>query len=111
MILARKRPFYCDPSHPGHPAGVDQEDFGGFSALSIAAAFSSSSNFLGRVHPASVVCLARLSVSCPSGAFWVMVDPAPMVAPAPMRTGATIMVPEPMKAPSPITVGHLFRPS
>jgi hypothetical protein len=43
--------------------------------------------------------------------FWVMVDPAPMVAPAPIRTGATSMLPEPMKAPSSMTVGHLLAPS
>jgi len=46
-----------------------------------------------------------------AGALEVIVDPAPTVAPAPMRTGATIMVPEPMNAPSSMKVGHLLAPS
>ena len=46
-----------------------------------------------------------------SGVLAVMVDPAPIVAPAPIRTGATSMLPEPMKAPSSMTVGHLLAPS
>ena len=58
-----------------------------------------------------VACLARVRVSSPSGAFWVMVDPAPIVAPAPILTGATSIVPEPMKTRSSIRVGHLFWPS
>ena len=34
-----------------------------------------------------------------------------MMAPAPMLTGATIMVSLPTNAPSPMTVGHFFLPS
>ena len=41
----------------------------------------------------------------------VIVEPAPMAAPAPIFTGATSIEPEPMKAPSPICVCHLLTPS
>ena len=52
-----------------------------------------------------VICFDLSSVSLSSGVLEVIVDPAPVVAPAPIRTGATIMVPEPMDAPSSMNVG------
>src|SRR6185436_14911451 len=67
--------------------------------------------FSGRFQPSIVTCLARASVSLPSGASLVMVEPAPVLAPAPILTGATSIEPEPMKALSPISVRHLFAPS
>src|ERR1019366_3074212 len=63
---------------------------------------ASTAGLAGRFQSLTVVCLARVSVSLPSGASSVMVEPAPMVAPTPMRTGATSMLPDPMKAPSPM---------
>jgi hypothetical protein len=62
--------------------------------------------FTGRFQPSSVSCLPRSSVSLPSGASLVIVEPAPIVASAPTCTGATSIVPEPMNAPSPISVCH-----
>ena len=56
-----------------------------------------------------MVCFERSSVSWSSGASFVIVEPAPMVAPAPTLTGATSIAPEPMKAPSPISVRVLVR--
>ena len=56
---------------------------------STAAACSSASSLRGRSQLATVICGGRVSVSLASGAFAVIVEPAPMVAPAPMRTGAT----------------------
>ena len=53
----------------------------------------------------------RARVSFSAGASLVMVEPAPMVAPSPIFTGATSIAPEPMKAPSPISVRHLLAPS
>ena len=67
--------------------------------------------FLGRCQPATVTCFERASVSSPAGAFFVIVEPAPIVAPAPISTGATSIAPEPMNALSPITVRCLFAPS
>src|SRR5260221_6022273 len=90
---------------------------GGFRVLLIAAPLAASGTFAaagaltGRCQSWTVFCFARVSVSLPSGASSVMVEPAPMVAPAPMRTGATNMLPDPTKAPSPMTVDHLFTPS
>ena len=53
----------------------------------------------------------RATVSSPAGASWVITEPAPMVASAPIFTGATSEEFEPMKAPSPISVANLFTPS
>jgi len=47
----------------------------------------------------------------PGGRSCVTTEPAPILAPAPILTGATNMRPEPMKAPSPISVGCLCSPS
>ena len=80
-------------------------------ARSTAAACSSGPSLFGRLQVDEVTCGGRVSVNLPSAALCVMVDPAPMVAPAPIRTGATSMLPEPMKAPSSMKVGHLLAPS
>ena len=53
--------------------------------------------FFGRSQPAIVVWRARPTVSCPGGASWVRVVPAPIVAPSPTLTGAMSWVSEPMK--------------
>src|SRR5467141_1790589 len=45
------------------------------------------------------------------GTFSVMVEPAPMYAPSPTRTGATRAVSLPMKTLFPIDVGYLWKPS
>ena len=49
--------------------------------------------------------------SCPAATSRVTTLPAPVLAPAPMVTGARSMVSTPMKAPSPMTVWCLFVPS
>ena len=64
--------------------------------------------FCGRFQPSMVTWRARASVSLPSGASFVIVEPAPVFASAPIFTGATSIEPEPMNAPSPISVRHLF---
>src|SRR6187549_2884940 len=51
--------------------------------------------FFGRRQPEIVTCFERSSVSSPAGVSFVIVEPAPMVAPAPTSTGATSMTPEP----------------
>ena len=61
--------------------------------------------------PGIVTCFDRSSVSSPAGASFVIVEPAPIVAPAPTSTGATSMTPEPMNALSPMTVRCLLAPS
>ena len=43
--------------------------------------------------------------------YFVIVEPAPIVASAPTDTGATSIVPEPMKDPSPMLVRCLLTPS
>ena len=53
--------------------------------------------FFGRSQSAIVVWRARPRVSCPGGASWVRVVPAPIVAPSPTLTGAMSWVSEPMK--------------
>ena len=65
----------------------------------------------GRFQPSIVTCFERSSVSRSSGVSLVIVEPAPIVAPAPTFTGATSIVPEPMNAPAPISVRHLLTPS
>jgi hypothetical protein len=45
--------------------------------------------FTGRDQFARLVCRARATVNCPAGAGLLIVEPPPMVAPAPMVTGAT----------------------
>ena len=47
----------------------------------------------------------------PGATSRVTTEPAPVVAPSPMVTGATIMVSTPMLAPSPMTVRCLAVPS
>src|SRR5450631_3702909 len=86
-------------------------DFGFCSACSMRALRSAGLTLAGLSQVSTVACVARVSVSLPSGGLAVIVEPAPIVAPSPMHTGATSMLPEPMKAPSPMTVGHLFVPS
>ena len=46
-----------------------------------------------------------------SATDWVIVDPAPIIAPAPIVTGATSAVFEPIKAPVPIIVFAFLKPS
>jgi hypothetical protein len=58
-----------------------------------------------------VFCLALSSVNFPFGAGLDMVDPAPMVAPSSIKTGATNSTPEPTKTLSPIVVLCLLTPS
>src|SRR3569623_2053704 len=60
--------------------------------------------FTGRFQPLRVCCGVRLKVSSPAGASLLMVEPAPMVAPAPTVTGAINCVSEPMKTSSSMTV-------
>src|SRR6266576_4016285 len=47
----------------------------------------------------------------PAGTFSVIVEPAAMYAPSPIRPGATSAVPLPMKTLFPIDVGYLWKPS
>jgi len=61
-------------------------------------------SFLGLCQPSTVTCRGRVRVSFCSGASRVMTEPAPMVAPSPMLTGATSALLEPMKASSPMSV-------
>jgi len=65
----------------------------------------------GRFQPGLVSCLLRLRVSSAGGTSCVMVDPAPMVAPSPTRTGATSCESEPINTLSPISVRCLYAPS
>ena len=58
-----------------------------------------------------VTCLLRESVSLSLGVFLVMVDPAPIVEPSAMVTGATNCVSDPTNTSSPIVVECLFAPS
>ena len=80
--------------------------------------WAADGNYESPVHDAGAVARwgrlswrARATVSSFSGASRVMTEPAPMVAPAPMLTGATRALLEPMKAPSPMCVVDLFTPS
>jgi hypothetical protein len=54
---------------------------------------------------------SRAMVSLSAGASFVITEPAPIVAFAPISTGATSELFEPMKAPSPIYDTNLFTPS
>ena len=56
-------------------------------------------------------CLARARPRLPGGTSLVMVEPAPIFAPAPTFTGATRLTLEPIKTFSPMTVLCLFFPS
>ena len=67
--------------------------------------------FCGRCQPAMVAWRARVTVSSPAGASLLMTEPAPMVAPSPMVTGATSTLLLPMCTPLPITVRCLLAPS
>src|SRR5690606_2262845 len=67
--------------------------------------------FVGRCQPSISVWRARPTASVLSGTSEVMVEPAPVVAPSPIVTGATSEALEPMKALSPITVFDLLAPS
>lgn len=80
-------------------------------ALAITSAFSFSSSFTGRCQWSLVTCCDLSKTSLSSGALAAIVEPAPTVAPAPILTGATSMLPDPMNAPSSISVGHLLAPS
>ena len=58
------------------------------------------------------MCMSERSIaSASAGTSRVMQELAPVMAPAPMLTGATIMVSEPTKAPSPMVVLFLLTPS
>src|SRR5699024_3730098 len=72
---------------------------------------SPSAFFCGRIQLAMVNWRVRDRVNWLSGAGLVMVEPAPMVAPVPISTGATSCTSEPMKAWSPISVTCLRAPS
>lgn len=61
--------------------------------------------------PATSRCSGRVRASASGATSFVMHEPAPTMAPAPMLTGATIMVSLPMNAPSPMTVACFFLPS
>lgn len=67
--------------------------------------------FCGAFQPSIVICLDLSTVNALAGAGFDIVEPAPIVAPAPIFTGATSSTPEPMKAPSPIVVRCLLAPS
>jgi hypothetical protein len=67
--------------------------------------------FTGRFQPRSVVCRARAIVSSPAGAAFAIVEPPPIVAPAPISTGATRTQLLPMCASAPIVVRCLLAPS
>src|SRR3546814_10416503 len=56
--------------------------------------------FFGRCQPSTVTWRARATVSSPAGASLPITEPAPMVAPLPIVTGATSDALEPMKARS-----------
>jgi hypothetical protein len=71
----------------------------------------SFTSFRGRFQPLMVVCLALLTVKAPAGALFVIVEPAPMVAPACTVTGATSSVLDPMNTSSSIVVWCLLAPS
>src|SRR3569832_2230856 len=66
--------------------------------------------FTGRLQPLRACCGTRLKVSSPAGASLLMVEPAPMVAPAPTVTGAINCVSAPKKASSSMTVWNLLAP-
>ena len=67
--------------------------------------------FFGRFQPFTVRCSARVSVNSPAGASLAITEPAPMVAPAPIFTGATSTQFEPIEALSSIWVWCLLAPS
>src|SRR5690606_26627587 len=67
--------------------------------------------FCGRFQPSILRCLPRPTARVWAGTSWVMVDPAPVVAPAPRFSGATSELLEPMNTSSPITVRCLLAPS
>ena len=80
--------------------------------LTLRSRANASFGFLLRPLPAGNRDLLRpLERQLAGGASFVIVEPAPIVAPAPISTGATSMVPEPMNALSPITVLCLLAPS
>ena len=62
-------------------------------------------------QPGISFCSGRVSASASGATSLVMHDAAPMMAPSPMVTGATIMVSLPTNTLSPMVVGHFFLPS
>ena len=60
--------------------------------------------FTGRTQPSSVTWRARATVNSPAGASLLITEPAAIVAPSPIVTGATSALLEPMKALSWIVV-------
>ncbi len=62
-------------------------------------------------QPSMIRCLGPLHASASAGTSWAMLEPAPVNAPAPMRTGAIRLVLLPMRAPSSMTVSYLLKPS
>src|SRR5260221_11455571 len=65
----------------------------------------------GRCQPGLVTCFFSVSVRPPGGTSFVIVAPAPIVAPRPTVTGATSCTSEPMWTSSSITVRCLLAPS
>ena len=57
------------------------------------------------------ICLPRATLKESAGTSRVIVEPAPIIAPSPIVTGATSALLEPIKAPAPITVRCLLNPS
>ena len=56
-------------------------------------------------------CSLRSTARASAGTSLVMQELAPVIAPAPIVTGATIIVSEPMKTSSPMVVRLLWTPS
>jgi hypothetical protein len=76
----------------------------------MASAFRASV-FSGRCQPGTLTCRGRATVSVSAGASRETVLPPPMVAPRPIRIGATSTQFDPMLALSSITVRCLLAPS
>jgi hypothetical protein len=67
--------------------------------------------FVGRFHPVILICFVRDKVNSSGGVFLVIVDPAPIVEPLAIFTGAINCVSEPINTLSSIIVWNLFAPS
>ena len=67
--------------------------------------------FTGRFQPVKLRCLERAIANWSSSTVLVITEPAPIVAVAPIFTGATSDELEPIKALSPIIVFDLLTPS
>src|ERR1700722_8303115 len=102
-----------------HPQRRDRfVDLRGFAVLRFFEdAFESFPSFflrsarLALAQPGLVAWRPRAIASASAGTFSVIVDPAPMYAPEPMRIGATSVVSLPINARSPIVVGCFATPS